>query len=163
MSEVLDFNFAEPYSKLKVTQESLQDLIQNMIEEYYSIKSKELNLNTKIDDILSVTDTNSPISNMENQNMILKKAKLLKEYRSLLQQYRSKESMLLRNLTELSKSQVDQPFKMQGIIESKYKIDNNQTTLQQTNGVSISGLSFQDIIKIGENLITKSAGTTVVK
>lgn len=148
INESLSFN--EPYSKLKDTEKELKILINNLIQDFYNIKNKENDINDKIDQLINA-DT-SDMSNMENQNFILKKQKLLKEYRGLLQQYRSKQSMLLRNLTELSKSVVDQPQKMQSIIEQKQKSENSISELSESN---LSKLTFQTVITIAENLMTK--------
>lgn len=148
INESLSFN--EPYSKLKDTEKELKILINNLIQDFYNIKTKENDINDKIDQLINA-DT-SDMSNMENQNFILKKQKLLKEYRGLLQQYRSKQSMLLRNLTELSKSVVDQPQKMQSIIEQKQKSENSISELSESN---LSKLTFQTVITIAENLMTK--------
>lgn len=148
INESLSFN--EPYSKLKDTENELKILINNLIQDFYNIKTKENDINDKIDQLINA-DT-SDMSNMENQNFILKKQKLLKEYRGLLQQYRSKQSMLLRNLTELSKSVVDQPQKMQSIIEQKQKSENSISELSESN---LSKLTFQTVITIAENLMTK--------
>ena len=148
INESLSFN--EPYSKLKDTENELKILINHLIQDFYNIKNKENDINDKIDQLINA-DT-SDMSNMENQNFILKKQKLLKEYRGLLQQYRSKQSMLLRNLTELSKSVVDQPQKMQSIIEQKQKSENSISELSESN---LSKLTFQTVITIAENLMTK--------
>lgn len=148
INESLSFN--EPYSKLKDTENELKILINHLIQDFYNIKTKENDINDKIDQLINA-DT-SDMSNMENQNFILKKQKLLKEYRGLLQQYRSKQSMLLRNLTELSKSVVDQPQKMQSIIEQKQKSENSISELSESN---LSKLTFQTVITIAENLMTK--------
>lgn len=148
INESLSFN--EPYSKLKDTEKELKILINHLIQDFYNIKTKENDINDKIDQLINA-DT-SDMSNMENQNFILKKQKLLKEYRGLLQQYRSKQSMLLRNLTELSKSVVDQPQKMQSIIEQKQKSENSISELSESN---LSKLTFQTVITIAENLMTK--------
>ena len=148
INESLSFN--EPYSKLKDTENELKILINHLIQDFYNIKTKENDINDKIDQLINA-DT-SDMSNMENQNCILKKQKLLKEYRGLLQQYRSKQSMLLRNLTELSKSVVDQPQKMQSIIEQKQKSENSISELSESN---LSKLTFQTVITIAENLMTK--------
>lgn len=148
INESLSFN--EPYSKLKDTENELKILINHLIQDFYNIKTKENDINDKIDQLIN-SDT-SDMSNMENQNFILKKQKLLKEYRGLLQQYRSKQSMLLRNLTELSKSVVDQPQKMQSIIEQKQKSENSISELSESN---LSKLTFQTVITIAENLMTK--------
>ena len=148
INESLSFN--EPYSKLKDTEKELKILINHLIQDFYNIKNKENDINDKIDQLINA-DT-SDMSNMENQNFILKKQKLLKEYRGLLQQYRSKQSMLLRNLTELSKSVVDQPQKMQSIIEQKQKSENSISELSESN---LSKLTFQTVITIAENLMTK--------
>lgn len=148
INENLSFN--EPYSKLKDTEKELKILINHLIQDFYNIKNKENDINDKIDQLINA-DT-SDMSNMENQNFILKKQKLLKEYRGLLQQYRSKQSMLLRNLTELSKSVVDQPQKMQSIIEQKQKSENSISELSESN---LSKLTFQTVITIAENLMTK--------
>ena len=148
INESLSFN--EPYSKLKDTENELKILINHLIQDFYNIKNKENDINDKIDQLINA-DT-SDMSNMENQNFILKKQKLLKEYRGLLQQYRSKQSMLLRNLTEISKSVVDQPQKMQSIIEQKQKSENSISELSESN---LSKLTFQTVITIAENLMTK--------
>ena len=148
INESLSFN--EPYLKLKDTENELKILINYLIQDFYNIKNKENDINDKIDQLINA-DT-SDMSNMENQNFILKKQKLLKEYRGLLQQYRSKQSMLLRNLTELSKSVVDQPQKMQSIIEQKQKSENSISELSESN---LSKLTFQTVISIAENLMTK--------
>ena len=149
INESLSFN--EPYLKLKDTENELKILINHLIQDFYNIKNKENDINDKIDQLINA-DT-SDMSNMENQNFILKKQKLLKEYRGLLQQYRSKQSMLLRNLTELSKSVVDQPQKMQSIIEQKQKSENSISELSESN---LSKLTFQTVITIAENLMTKN-------
>jgi len=62
INESLSFN--EPYSKLKDTEKELKILINNLIQDFYNIKTKENDINDKIDQLINA-DT-SDMSNMEN-------------------------------------------------------------------------------------------------
>jgi len=62
INESLSFN--EPYSKLKDTEKELKILINHLIQDFYNIKTKENDINDKIDQLINA-DT-SDMSNMEN-------------------------------------------------------------------------------------------------
>ncbi|HQN49177.1 MAG TPA: hypothetical protein PL104_06965 [Caldisericia bacterium] len=62
INESLSFN--EPYSKLKDTENELKILINHLIQDFYNIKTKENDINDKIDQLINA-DT-SDMSNMEN-------------------------------------------------------------------------------------------------
>jgi len=62
INESLSFN--EPYSKLKDTENELKILINHLIQDFYNIKTKENDINDKIDQLIN-SDT-SDMSNMEN-------------------------------------------------------------------------------------------------
>lgn len=154
-----EFSFEFSYSKIKDLQFEIQQLLYSLIRDYEESKQDEERTNKEIKQILSKSETLQ--TNLLKQNDILKKTKIIKELKQLLIQHRIKQSMLLRNISEITKSQVVQPKQMQDIVQLKKKSDldvygpQNQN-IQEDGSISLSGLTFQDVIKIGEELSLNS-------
>ena len=154
-----EFSFEFSYSKIKDLQFEIQQLLYSLIRDYEESKQDEERTNKEIKQILSKSETSQ--TNLLKQNDILKKTKIIKELKQLLIQHRIKQSMLLRNISEITKSQVVQPKQMQDIVQLKKKSDldvygpQNQN-IQEDGSISLSGLTFQDVIKIGEELSLNS-------
>lgn len=159
MDNILEKNeFEESYSKIKEVQENIKKILESLVNEYDDLKKQEKIIMNQFIELSNMSDIHNSDNNFINyQTSMLSKSKLLKEFKQMQTQNRYKQSMVLRNIQEISKSQVIQPKQMQDIINMKKRLELDQTihTNKTESNISISGLTIQDIIRIGEELAIK--------
>lgn len=148
--------YYQSYDNLLSNMEIVNSLYRELMEEYREAKKERKELEEKLNNLIN--QQLEPSDEKSIVNEIVKRNKLINEIRQYLKSKMYKERSLLQNIIELTEHIIQLPKELQNIINLKDKIEVEKEKVrlsgsQEDEGISISGLSYQDLIDLSKKII----------